>query len=233
MSDFIMQLAGVMRTESDSLDALAHNAANTMTPGYRSQYPTLNATGLSSIQKAAATGSSSNSAVSNRDGALKVTGIKTHLALRGDGWFVVETKDGPRLTRNGQFHVSPEGALLDSAGNAVLADGGPLVGIDGDFSVIADGSVSARGKNIARIRIVIPNGQGDLQPAGGSLYSYSGELAASKSAAVVQGAYELSNVDTASDMLLLMRTTRHIQSLQRSISAYSGAVGNGISQLGN
>jgi flagellar basal body rod protein FlgG len=236
MSDFILQLESVMRADIRSLDAIAHNSANSMTPGYRSLHPVFSHEGIAGVVAGDAAKASSSAprpyVVRNTDGPLEISSVGTHLAIRGDGWFVVETPDGPRLTRDGRFRLSPEGGLVDRAGNPVAVESGALTGLDAEFAVMADGSVSVRGKTVGRLQIVTPGSGSDLEPQGGGLYRSSGDLVPAPSAAVVQGAYEASNVDTAADMLLLMNTSRHVETLQRSMSAYDGVLGTAINQLG-
>jgi flagellar basal-body rod protein FlgF len=49
----------------------------------------------------------------------------------------------------------------------------------------------------------------------------------------VQGALERANVDAADEMLRLMETTRHIDSVRRAISTYDQMLDRGINNLGN
>ena len=41
---------------------------------------------------------------------------RAQLAVRGDGYFVVTTPAGPRLTRGGAFSIRADGALVNEAG---------------------------------------------------------------------------------------------------------------------
>ena len=171
-------------------------------------------------------------AVSSKDGPLNVTGVKTDLAIRGNGWFVVETESGPLLTRDGRFRINEEGALIDRRGLPLLAENGSISGLHEQFSVMADGSINIENRAVAKLRIVSVSDSAQLKTKGDGLYEYSGDLVPATGAAVLQGAYESSNVDTAADMMQLMRTTRHIETMQRSMSAYDQILNTGINQLG-
>lgn len=230
MSEFMFQIEGVMRSEIKSLDALADNAANAMTPGFRSRYQAAGGADFSGLLQGAAADPQHH--VSNRDGPLQVTGARTDLALRGDAWFAVETDDGLRLTRDGRFQISDDGSLVDRAGNAVAWEERPAAALDSDMSVMADGTVVVSGKSMGRLRIVALDKGTQVTPDGAGLYRVSGELKPAEAAAVVQGVYEESNVDTAADVMAIMRSVRHVETLQRSISAYDKAIGIGINQLG-
>ena len=235
MSELIMQLSEVMRAEVKSLDQVAHNAANLATPGFRSERSVLTGDFLSQVtanSHASNTSLKAQPGISLKDGPLQVTGNQSELALRGTGWFVVASPDGPKLTRDGRFHLDAEGSLVDRRGYSVLTDTGSVSGLDKSFHVSADGTISTNGNAVAKLRIVSTSDMSALRSLGDGLYHYAGDVVAANNAAVIQGAYEASNVDTAADMMLLMRTTRHIETLQRSMSAYDQMLSTGINQLG-
>ena len=64
---------------------------------------------------------------------LKETGEPLDFAIDGDGFFAVQTPQGVRYTRNGQFTAAANGRLVDQRNNPVLGQNGqPLtVGADG------------------------------------------------------------------------------------------------------
>lgn len=230
MSELIMQLSEVMRAEVKSLDSLANNAANLSTPGFRSERSALG----SDFLRAVTAGQQPNAEtrLSTKEGALQVTGQTTDLAIRGDGWFLLESADGLVLTRNGRFRLTTEGDLVDRTGAKVLTESGSVTGLKASFAVSADGVIRQDDAIVAKLHIVTITDVSQLQAIGDGKYRYRGELTNSKGAAVVQGAFESSNVDTAADMMQLMRTTRHIETLQRSMSAYDQVLNTGINQLG-
>lgn len=230
MSELIMQLSEIMRAEVKSLDQLANNAANLSTPGFRSERTALSTDFLRAV--AAGQQPPAESRVSVNEGALQVTGQTTDLAIRGNGWFVLEDTEGPVLTRNGRFRLTTDGELVSRTGDRVLTDSGAVTGLKPAFSVSADGAIRQDESVVGKLQVVTIADVSKLQAIGEGKYRYSGELAPAKNAAVVQGAFESSNVDTAADMLQLMRTTRHIETLQRSMSAYDQVLNTGINQLG-
>ena len=59
-------------------------------------------------------------------GQLKATGNSTDVAVVGDSFFVVQTKQGERYTRNGSFTIDERGRLVTLAGDVVLTASGPL-----------------------------------------------------------------------------------------------------------
>ena len=92
-------------------------------------------------------------------GAISHTGNPFDLALTGDGYFTVATKDGPRLTRDGRFGPLPDGTLADSSGNAVLdVNGKPirLAPTDTQVTIAGDGAVSTENGQVGKIGVVKP-----------------------------------------------------------------------------
>lgn len=89
-----------------------------------------------------------------RQGALRDTGRPFDLALEGDGFFVVGTPQGERLTRGGSFQLDAAGRLVDTHGNPLLGIDGPVVVPPGDPIVIQDdGRVLADDRLIGQLRL--------------------------------------------------------------------------------
>ena len=117
------------------------------------------------------------------------------MAVQGEGFFVLQTAQGPRLTRAGHFQLSPESTLVDGFGNAVLGTGGNPITIPQEVSNISignDGSISADGQLIDRVGVVRP--QGELLRDSNTLFAAPEGYAQFDEANVVQGALEQSNV---------------------------------------
>lgn len=249
MTNLISGLADVMSAEIKNLDTIANNTANLNTPGFRTEYASLqNVNFLSQIQSAPVNDYASTTlgaiqpdkgaivqrTVQQNDGSIKTTGVNTHLALRGEAWFVVEKNDQLYLTRNGMFRLDGEGNLKTINGESVIGDTGPINNLARDFEVGNDGKMSVDGKQIGQLMIVSTTPGAKFTHLGNGLYQTSSfyEKAVPENYSVLSGVYETSNADTATDMIRLMQTTRHIETIQRSISAYDQLLNVGINQLG-
>ena len=57
-------------------------------------------------------------------GQLEKTGNTLDLAITGEGFFVVETENGDRYTRNGRFKLDGEGQIVTQTGDPLLSAGG-------------------------------------------------------------------------------------------------------------
>lgn len=248
MTDLISGLAEVMSAEIKNLDTIANNTANMNTPGFRAEYASLKSVNfLSKIQPASteyvsnslAVNQRSQSAVMQRtvqqnDGSVKTSGINSHMALRGEAWFVVEKNNQLYLTRNGMFKVDSDGNLKAGNGASVIGESGPIGGLLSDFTVSNDGKIMQGDKQLGQLMIVATTPEATFIHKGDSLYETSSflEKATPGNYSILTGVYEGSNTDTAADMIRLMQTTRHIETIQRSISAYDQLLNVGINQLG-
>ena len=216
-------VASRLTAQQRALDVTANNIANANTPGYRTERMLFS----DWIDRQA--GTSSGNATGdrtviytqdratwreNQPGTLTHTSNPFDLALTGDGYFTVNTKNGPRLTRDGRFGLMPDGTLADAAGNAVLNTSGRpilLAPEDTNVSIAADGSVSSTNGQLGKIGVVVPNNARQLSAEGATHLVSNAPTAAASNPGIVQGAIEDSNVQP---VLELMRMTDNAQQFQ-------------------
>jgi len=147
-------------------------------------------------------------------GTLQQTGSELDVALNGDGFFAVETPAGQRWTRAGSFQISSNGTLVDSNGNPVLGEAGPIAfGPDeSGILIAADGSVSSSAGAKGRLRIVEFANAQELTRLGSNLFA-GGTPRAATNTRVMQGYVEGSNVSGMSEMTEMIRVTRAYESI--------------------
>lgn len=142
-------------------------------------------------------------------GELKFTGGKFDLAIQGDGFFVLETGQGQRLTRAGHFQLSPEGTLVDPTGASVLGSGGGDITIpegSTNVSISADGAISVDGELVDRVGVMQPDGV--LERDSDTRFTAPGGLVEAEGAAIVQGALEQSNVSPVLEVSRMIEVQR-------------------------
>ncbi|MBD3246378.1 MAG: flagellar basal-body rod protein FlgF [Candidatus Omnitrophica bacterium] len=153
-------------------------------------------------------------------GVPQETGRNLDLAIQGeDGFFVVETPQGARYTRAGNFHQTAGGAVVTSDGYPVLGDTGPIQIGQSDFVVSQAGDVIVDGEIVNRILVVaVP--EDALVKEGDSLFRAQEDAAAVPllDATVYQGFLESSNVNAVEEMIDMISGLRLYEANQRSLS---------------
>lgn len=211
---------------NQALDSVANNLANISTPGYRGQHSVFrallaNASGFPLSPLNQAVNDYSVLGDSNFDlsqGTIEHTGNELDLALQGTGFFSVQTSAGPAFTRNGNFHVSPKGQLVTSAGDPVLGENGPIQVVGAPVSISPDGTISVNGALAGKLKIVdFPPGT-NLEALGQTYYTApDGTATPAKNASIIQGSVEASNVNPVASAVELVTVQRYADLMQRAL----------------
>jgi flagellar basal-body rod protein FlgF len=148
------------------------------------------------------------------EGRFEPTGSKLDVAIVGSGYFVVQTPDGERYTRNGHFKLDDQGQVVTDDGYQVQSDGGAITlqPQDGELRVAADGTLSTDLQLLGKLRIVGFADERALKKTGASLYDPGGQPAqASATARVRQGMVEKSNVEPVIEIARMIEIMRAYQ----------------------
>jgi flagellar basal body rod protein FlgG len=208
--------ASALRYWERRQEALANNLANADTHGFRAERTFARALGDAIPVADTATDTSA--------GSLNPTGNPLDFALGGDGYFVVSTPQGERLTRAGSFHLAEDGRLVDPSGNAVLGDSGPIVIPPGTLTADTGGGLMVDGKRIGQLRVeTVPAGT-QMQHEAGTLFvpPAARTAIAPEQRSVRQGFLEDSNVNTVGSMVDLITVQRSYAAVQRTITTLDG-----------
>jgi flagellar basal-body rod protein FlgF len=194
------------------MQVVANNLANASTTGYKSDRAVfteyLVSTGNSG-DHSLSMGTLGGHTFQMEQGGLNFTGGRFDLAIQGEGFFMVETPQGQRLTRAGHFQLSGAGQLIDMQGNAVLGAGGNPINIPEDAGEVtfgADGTISGNGEIIDQVGIVLADGQ--LTRDSNSYFSAEGGTVQAQDAKLVQGALEQSNVSPVLEVARMIEVQR-------------------------
>jgi flagellar basal-body rod protein FlgF len=154
-------------------------------------------------------------------GPMKSTGNPLDLALNGDGYFTVQTEDGPRYTRDGSFNVNGENQLVTHEGRLVLDDNGAPIEIPENAAAIEvarDGTISTDQGQVATLDIATFDNEQALKRQADSLYDPEDMQAQDAEAPEVhQGMVEGSNVQGVVEMTRMMKVAKSYQSAQQMI----------------
>lgn len=191
---------------------VANNIANASTTGYRAE-----GVAFTEYVRRTGTGDSLSMATARvrltdlSQGALQTTGGPFDVAIEGEGFFLVQTPDGPRLTRAGAFTPNVSGDLVTAEGYPVLDAGGAPLFVPqglGPVGIAPDGTISAGGQPVGQIGVVLPRDPGALLRQGGTLFDAPGGFDPAPAARVMQGALEESNVDPVLEVARMIEVSR-------------------------
>ncbi len=149
------------------------------------------------------------------EGPFVGTNSSLDMAVHGEGYFVVDTPDGPRYTRHGVFQLDEVGKIVTTEGRPVLNSGGLPIAIPPNASTITvtrDGTVSADAQELGKIKLVRFVDQQLLKKTGSGLYDAEAQVPQpAPDSEVVQGMVESSNVKGVVEMTRMIDTVRAYQ----------------------
>ncbi|WP_198971517.1 flagellar hook-basal body protein [Xylophilus sp. ASV27] len=192
-------------------------------------------------------------------GTLKSTGRGLDLALAGPGYFEVLTEAGPAYTRQGDFRIDGRGRLVTAAGQLVMGQGGeirlnaaePVIDAAGNVfesqgaaaaftdggsgKALGTGMHPADAQPVARLKVVQFDDPKAIQRQGGGLVQGAGVPTQMKDAdiQVRQGYLENSNVSAMQEMVQMIQTMRHFESMQKVAISYDDMTGQAVRKLGD
>lgn len=206
------------------MQVVANNIANMATTGFRAEgvifaehVRALDGAG-DSLSMATASGRS----ISPRQGSLDQTGSPFHMAIEGEGFFLVQTAEGQALTRAGNFVRSAFGELMTPDGHMLLDGGGAPVFVPpdaGSVSLSQDGTLSADGQPLTQIGLWRPIDPVELSRQAGSLFTAESGVEPMEGGALIQGAVEQSNVDPVAQIARMIEVQRAYELGQSFIEA--------------
>ena len=199
---------GLMR----EMQVVANNIANAATTGYR-QEGVIFSEYVRGVQGGASLsmGQGNVRRTSFEQGSLQSTGGTFDLAIEGDGFFLIETPEGERLTRAGGFTPNAAGDLVTFDGYRVLDAGGAPVFIPpnaASLSISPDGTISADGTFVGQVGVVRPLDPSDLRRQGGVMFRTDAGFEPAEGARVMQGFLEASNVDSITQLARMIEVQR-------------------------
>ncbi|MHB8578627.1 MAG: flagellar basal-body rod protein FlgF [Ignavibacteriaceae bacterium] len=202
-----------------NLEVIANNLANLNTTGFKKEMPfseVMNQYGQTQIQNV----------TDFKQGNLEQTNNPTDVAISGKGFFVVQTGNGPELTRNGSFKISDNGYLVDQQGNKVMGQNGSIK-IDmlsfekqKSFTISNEGEVKYGNNTIDTLMIAKMNDQQDSARDSGTNFSSTGgfQVANQNNFQVKQGYLEESNVNPIKELENMIQVNNEYQSASKMIT---------------
>ena len=167
-------------------------------------------------------------------GAAVETGNNADLMIDGDGFFVINTPQGERYSRDGAFKVSPDGALVNQDGLPVLGENGVIYVNGSGFSVNQDGQVFMNDRYVDKIMLRSFSDNNQLERVGKNQYVYTGapDTVSPSKASLRQGYLEGSNVNAIQNMTAMIAAHRSYEAYQKAIKNYDNMMEKSANSIG-
>jgi len=221
MSYGIYDLVNVSTRKISQLDAVTNNIANASTPGFKAEHLHFV---MQDRKEASADGQSTSYVpsmmVDYSPGGMQKTGNVLDLAIRGEGFFTVETKEGVAYTKRGNFTLNKSYELVTQSGDYVLDAGGKHLVVNGDeLQVSNEGLITVDGNEAGRLKMVAFDKGQALSSRGDGLYTDPGNagLKTLDKPEVTSGYLELANVQAIKEMVAMIDIQHSFETYQKAI----------------
>jgi flagellar basal-body rod protein FlgG len=190
-------------------------------------------------------------------GALKSTNNDADIALNGEGFFVVQTDRGSRLSRSGAFVLDRNGYLATPNGFPLMGENGPIQVNRNNYLIKQNGEVwineaigtepsNIFGKDmnkwenpvmLDRLQLRQVENPRHLLKEGDSFYVSTPESGEpfrpeeNKLPEVLQAFLETSNINIVSEMVDMIEVQRMYEMNQKAITTHDSMLGTLISQV--
>ena len=217
---------GGLRQER-KLEAVSNNLANVDTTGFKKDTISFDEKFKAQLNK------------DFSQGPILTTGNSLDFALSGEGFFKIETQEGIKYTRNGNFSLDINGILVDQNGNPVMGQGGAIAidseNVEQDLSVNQDGEIIISGEIVDTLDIVTFNDLNKLERDGNNLLSYKGETTDEIQAAqatLQHRALEKSNIKVVEEMVRMIDYHRMFETFTKSMMTFDEIDSKAINDVG-
>lgn len=259
MTDVLAISLQSMQQDMARLERISMNMANATTPGYKREVASslpMNAGAFSNAMRSAGAsrlgaqaevpGSAAATGMlliqtDARPGTLKSTGQSLDVALTTPGFFEISTEAGLAYTRQGSWQLDARGRLVTAQGNPVMGQGGEIVLTRPNPVIDAAGQVfeskpggGAEATPVAQLKVVQFDNAKNLGRMGDGLLNTDQTPTQLPDSEVQlrQGFLENSNVSSMQEMVQLIQSMRHFESMQRVALGYDEMIGGAVRKLG-
>lgn len=154
------------------------------------------------------------------EGPLRQTGNPLDLAIHGKGYFVVDTENGERFSRNGHLSLGSDGRLVNSNNQPILSKAGTpffFAPDDKKITIAPDGTVSTDNGPLGQIRIVEFEKPQELQKRSGGLLFTEEQASDVETPNILQGKLESSNIKPITEITQMIEVQRAYESVRKFI----------------
>ena len=206
------------------MQSVANNIANLSTTGFRKERVIFaeHVHTLEGQEPSLSMADASGRWTNLLQGPLSQTKGTYDFAIEGEGFFMIQTPEGQRLTRAGMFTPNEENVLVTVDGNPVLDLGEAPIAIPAGSQKIDlanDGTLSADGVPFAQVGVFLPANTNEMTRAGGTSFAVDGEIAPLEQPVLLQGFLENSNVNPITEIARMIQVQRAYEMGQTYLTA--------------
>ncbi len=223
-----------MLNQERRLEQTTNNIANVNTAGYKKENTAFHEMLFTAENGRQRVGKAIKLTTDQTQGSIETTGNPLDLAITGDGYFKIQTGNGIRYTRAGEFTRNNQNQLTTAGGDPVLGMGGPIIINGKDVQIQPTGEIFVDGQAADRLDIVTFNNKALLEKEGRNLLRLTGnggEIATQ--ASVRQGSVEKSNVNTVQEMTAMISLQRDYEAQQKMIRTIDEIDGQTVRKVGS
>ncbi len=158
------------------------------------------------------------------------TGRPLDVSIAGDGFLIFDNDGQEYLARNGRLYRDPDSNLLVSEeGFPIQGESGPITIqsniADQDLTIASDGTISANGNVLGKIKTVAFQDNQTLIPVGiAEFLPGKNSVESDRTVEVMQFRHELSNVQPVAELVALIVNTRQYEAVQKATRAISDSL---------
>lgn len=170
-------------------------------------------------------------------GSVIKTDSPTNVAIQGDGFFAVQTPNGIKYTRDGNFSISQNGELVTAEGynvlgaNGAISFGDAFLTSSSQLQIKNNGEVMIDNEIVDKLEIVAFQSNESLKKAADNLYEGNGARKPFEGS-VLQGFTESSNVNSVTAMVDMIAVSRAYEANQKMIQVHDNLLGKAVNELG-
>ena len=228
------------------LEIAANNLANVNTVGFKAERPMFELNQETQAPDAASRlgpglvrrSRWAGSHIDYTGGKTQQTGNPLDLAIGNPGFFVIQSPNGLRYTRAGQFTISSNQEIVTSQGWPLLGTNGQPIRVrtgGGPIAVGYGGEVLMGGQAAGKIQVVDFPRPYRLFKEQGSVFGVVDPAERGTPVAtpqIAQGTLEMSNVSAIKEMVGLIETARQFEAYQKVIQSFDAMSDRAVNDLG-
>lgn len=224
------------------MEIISNNLANVNTPGFKKDKMLFESMLAGAVNPPAVPQGSTADPILQKEnvfidyaqGPVAKTGNAFDLSIDGDGFFVVNTPEGQAYTRQGNFRLSADGTLVTVDGFPVMGQNGAIRVQGSQVEINAKGVVTVDGNRAGTVNVVDFPKPYNLNKAAGALFTPVDPQVTPQVAKVEirQGHLEGSNVESISEMVQMIETSRYFDACSKVIKGFDDIAAKAANEIG-